>query len=62
MNLLFIYFQRKVVWCKEEQHHIIRFLNDDNDISNDLVWNVSECDNFQKAKNKNLQVNYYKSY
>ena len=27
-----------------------------------LVWNVSECDNFQKAKNKNLRVNYYKSY
>ena len=74
MNLLFIFFQRKVVWCKEEQHHIIKFFNDGNDISNEanalsghigissitehiqnrffFLWNVSECDNFQKAKTK----------
>ena len=35
MNLLFIFFQRKAVWCKEEKHYIIKFLNDGNGISNE---------------------------
>ena len=35
MNLLFIFFQKKLVWCKKEQNHKIKFLNDDNGISNE---------------------------